>query len=145
MLLSMITATAEGRMTPKELIRGLPRTALAFRGYDVANLGRSAELLAHPKFGPTVTRYLKLASGAAADILQRPVDLMTIVRAAEELPLEKYGEAIALVVAMEGAQLEILRLLYGVPVESARLSFGFSLGEVAALVAGGVLEIPDAL
>ncbi|MEX2027039.1 MAG: hypothetical protein WEH44_07055 [Pirellulaceae bacterium] len=145
MLLSMIPASPEGRMTPKELIRELPRTALAFRGYDVANLGRSAELLANPKYGPTVTRYLKLSSAAAADILQRPVDLLAVVRAGEELPLEKYGEAVALVVAMEGAQLELLRLLFKVPVETARLSFGFSLGEIAALVAGGVLEIPEAL
>ena len=141
----MITASVEGRMTPPDLIRELPRSALAFRGYDVANLGRSAELLADVNYGPTVTRYLTLASHAAADILHRPVDLAGIVRTGEELPLEKYGEAVALVVAMEEAQLELLRLFFGVPVETARLSFGFSLGEVAALVCGGVLEVPDAL
>ena len=31
-------------MSPEELARGLPDTALAFRGYNVTNLGRSGEL-----------------------------------------------------------------------------------------------------
>jgi [acyl-carrier-protein] S-malonyltransferase len=141
----MILPSDESRMTPKELTRRLPLTALAFRGYNVANLGRSQELLAHPRFGPTVTRYLTLASQAAAEFLQRGVDLVTVVREGQELPLEAYGEAVALVMAMEGAQLELLRLHFDVPHETARLSFGFSLGELAALVAGGVLELPDAL
>jgi len=132
-------------MTPKELTRRLPLTALAFRGYDLANLGRSQELLADQRYGPTVTRYLTLASQAAAEYLHRSVDLIAVVREGKELPLEAYGEAVALVLAMEGAQLEILRLHFDVPHVAARLSFGFSLGELAALVAGGVLEMPYAL
>lgn len=132
-------------MTPKELIRRLPLTALAFRGYNVANLGRSPELLENARYGPTVSRHLALASTAAAEILGRPVDLAAVVRSGQELPLPGYGEAVALVMAMEGAQLELLRLHFDVPYETARLSFGFSLGEIAAVVAGGVLELPHAL
>jgi hypothetical protein len=36
--------------------------AIAFRGYNTANLGRCTELLAHPRFGPTLERYLIEAS-----------------------------------------------------------------------------------
>ena len=132
-------------MTPKELRRRLPLSALAFRGYNVANLGRSGELLAHPRYGPTVLRYLTLASQAASGYLNRKVDLAAVVRRGEELPLKAYGEAVALVMALEGAQLELLRLHFDVPIETAKVSFGFSLGELAALVAGGVLELPDSL
>jgi [acyl-carrier-protein] S-malonyltransferase len=132
-------------MTPKELTRRKPLTALAFRGYDQANLGRSQELLADSRFRPTVTRYLTLASSAAAEYLKRSVDLVSIVREGKELPLESYGEAVALVMAMEGAQLELLRLHFEVLHQDARASFGFSLGELAALVAGSVLEMPYAL
>jgi [acyl-carrier-protein] S-malonyltransferase len=141
----MILPSEESRMTPKELTRRLPLTALAFRGYNVANLGRSQELLADPRYGPTVLRHLTLASHAAADFLHRGVDLTAAVREGRELPLESYGEAVALVMAMEGAQLELWRLHFDVSVATARVSFGFSLGELAALVAGGVLELPDAL
>jgi hypothetical protein len=31
---------------------GIRATAFAFRGYNVTNLGRTPELLAHPSYGP---------------------------------------------------------------------------------------------
>src|SRR5688500_3167944 len=145
MLPSIITAREERRMAPEELSRHLPLTALSFRGYNVTNLGRSAQLLAQPRYTATIERHLDLASAAAAEILGRPVDLVSVVRSNTELPLEKYGEAVALILAMEEAQLELLDRVYKVPWQQARLSFGFSLGEVAALVAGKVMELPEAL
>jgi [acyl-carrier-protein] S-malonyltransferase len=132
-------------MAQEELTRHPSLTALAFRGYNVANLGRSAELLAHPVYGPTVERHLAEASAAAADILRRPVDLVSVVRSGSELPLEAFGEAVALVTSMEGAQLELAQRHFGLPLADLRLSFGFSLGEIAALVAGGILDLPNAL
>src|SRR5262245_20690321 len=44
--------------------------ALAFRGYDVANLGRSAELLAHRVYGPLVHGVLNEASVLCSDALK---------------------------------------------------------------------------
>ena len=34
-------------------------TAFAFRGYNLTNLGRTAELLAHASYGPVVLRHLR--------------------------------------------------------------------------------------
>jgi [acyl-carrier-protein] S-malonyltransferase len=123
----------------------LPGTVLAFRGYNVTNLGRSAELLAHPAYGPTVEARLAAVSQIAADVLHRPVDLLTQVRAGIETSLETYGEALALILAIEDAQLHLLREFFGVDWTKARFSFGFSLGEIAAVVAGGVMDHSAAL
>ena len=41
-------------MNRDELREQLPHAALAFRGYNVTNLGRSRELLEHRLYGPTV-------------------------------------------------------------------------------------------
>src|SRR5947208_8673 len=43
--------------------------AIAFRGYDVTNLGRSLELLDHPVYGPTLADELATASAIASDAL----------------------------------------------------------------------------
>lgn len=123
----------------------MPRTALAFRGYNVTNLGRSGELLAHPAYGFTVERYLQRASAAAADTLKRPVDLVALVRGGKETTLETYGDAVALILAMESAQLDLLRTHFGVDYTLAQFSLGYSLGEIAALVAGGVIGLEAAL
>jgi len=45
-------------MPKNHLLHRLPTAALAFRGYNVVNLGRTPELLAHPRFGATVERRL---------------------------------------------------------------------------------------
>jgi [acyl-carrier-protein] S-malonyltransferase len=132
-------------MTPAELTRNLPTTALAFRGYNVTNLGRTPELLAHPAYGETVERHLRLASEAASEQLKRPVDLVGRVRRKEETSLETYGEAVALLLAVEAAQLELLAGIFSIPYRQARFSFGYSLGEIAALVAGGIFETSEAM
>ena len=118
---------------------GTPSTsAIAFRGYNTKNLGRTPELLRHPVFGGTVERYLAEASEVFSDTLNRRCDLVTRVREEQETTVETYAEAIALIIAMEICQLELLRQFFGIEYRGARMSMGFSLGEVAALCANGV-------
>ncbi|REK19580.1 MAG: ACP S-malonyltransferase [Planctomycetota bacterium] len=119
--------------------------AVAFRGYNVANLGRSTELLARPQFGPIVERYLSEASQICADTMNQRCDLIERVRENRETTLETYHEAIALIVAMELAQLEILKEFYDFEFPRARMVFGYSLGELTAIIAAGVLEMRHAL
>ena len=132
-------------MPPNFLAGRLPNAALAFRGYNVTNLGRTAELLAHPAYAQTVERHLRECSAVAAEVLGRPVDLASRVRAGKETTLEEYGDAVALIVAAEAAQLEILERHFGIDYRAARFSFGYSLGEIAALAAGGAVEWTEAL
>src|SRR5690349_6235322 len=126
---------------PHGLAYRLPSAALSFRGYNVTNLGRTGELLAHPAYGSVVERHLRAASAVAADLLHRPIDLVSRVRSGEETSLETYGDAVALLLSAEAAQLEILAQFFDIDYHAARFSFGFSLGEIAAVVAGGVLSM----
>ena len=130
---------------PHGLAYRLPSAALSFRGYNVTNLGRTGELLGHPAYGPVVERQLRAASAVAADLLHRPVDLVSRVRSGEETSLETYGDAVALLLAVESAQLELLGQFFDVDYHAARFSFGFSLGEIGAVIAGGVLDMESAM
>lgn len=132
-------------MNAQELKDSLPTAALAFRGYNVTNLGRSGELLAHPAYGDTVREFLERASQACSDIIKRPCDLVSRVRDARETNLDSYADAVSLILAMEMAQLALLQQHFGIAYRAAPLSFGYSLGEIGALVAGGVYELHDAL
>ncbi|MBW3600000.1 MAG: ACP S-malonyltransferase [Planctomycetes bacterium] len=152
-------------MDAKQLKARLPATAFAFRGYNVTNLGRSAELLEHPQYGPVVEEHLAAASELATRVMgqtgevrrsfamsllparfaRRPpvrsIDLVSRVRNREETTLDSYADAVALIVAMELAQIELLRRFFDVELAEAKLQFGFSLGEIAANIAGGVLSL----
>jgi [acyl-carrier-protein] S-malonyltransferase len=123
----------------------LPATAFFFRGYNITNLGRSNELLAHSAYGPIVEPYLKEAGQICADVIGRPVDLVGRVRRREETDLNSYADAVSLIVAMELAQIRLLREFFGIEYAQARMAYGYSLGELAALVAGGVMDMRDAL
>jgi len=123
----------------------LAATAFVFRGYNVTNLGRSAELLEHPAYGPVVEPFLHEAGQTCSDVIGRKVDLVGRVRRREETDLETYPEAIALIVAMELAQIRLLQKFFGIDYSQGRMAYGYSLGEIAALVAGGVLEMRAAL
>ena len=127
------------------LQRRMSNAVFAFRGYDQTNLGRTPELLAHPEFGPIVEEYLHKASVVATQAMDRPVDLVERVTNRRETGLESYGDAIALIIATELAQLELLDEFFGIPYESASVAAGYSLGEVSALVAGGVYELETVL
>jgi [acyl-carrier-protein] S-malonyltransferase len=123
----------------------LTATAFAFRGYNVTNLGRSPELLAHPLYGQTVARYLNEASEICSAAVGRRIDLIERVRRQVETSLSTYDEAIGLIMAMELAQVQLLDEFFGISYRQAALAYGYSLGEVAALVAGGVFSMPEVL
>ena len=83
-------------------------TAFAFRGYNTTNLGRTPELLAHPIYGRTIRRYLERGSEICAEIVGRPVDLVDAVARRQEYGLDRYAEAVSLIVAADLAQVELL-------------------------------------
>jgi [acyl-carrier-protein] S-malonyltransferase len=122
----------------------LSQTAFAFRGYNVTNLGRTAELLAHPVYGGIIENHLHEVSQIASDVVRRPVDLVTRVREARETNgLRDYAEDIALIVAVEIAQLRLLEQFFDASLPQARFMFGYSLGECSALIGAGVYQMAD--
>lgn len=126
----------------------LPRwteTVLAFRGYNVTNLGRTAELLNHPAYGPITQHWLDSVSQIASDHLRRKVDLTGQVREGRDTTLETYGEALALILAVQTAQLAALSDYLQGDWKSARFSLGFSLGEIGAAIASDVLKLEAVL
>ncbi|MDP6442703.1 MAG: hypothetical protein QGG36_29485 [Pirellulaceae bacterium] len=132
-------------LSPDALRQRSATAAYAFRGYNVSNLGRTRELLEHPAYGSIVDVKLGEASEAASGILGRRIDLAGRVRGGEETTLAVYDEAIALVLAAEIAQLQLLKEHFGVIYGDAQLAMGYSLGEIGALVAGGVIDLESAL
>lgn len=120
-------------------------TAFAFRGYNVTNQGRSAELLSHALFGPIVKETLDEASEISSASLGRPVDLSWRVREKLASTLDTFAEDIGLILGMELAQIRILQRQFGLVYSDAQVALGYSLGEIAALVAGGVVTLADAL
>ena len=123
----------------------LTTTAFAFRGYNETNLGRSAELLAHPNYGEVVAEHLESASRTCADVTGQTVDVVDRVRRGEETSLETYAEAVSLIVAVEQAQIAIARDQFGVDIVKSKLAYGYSLGEISALISCGVLDMDAAL
>ncbi len=132
-------------MEPKELKERLETAAFAFRGYNVTNLGRSPELLAHPAYGPVLRECLNSASSVCADVIRKPVDLVGRVERREEASLDEYGEAVALIMAIEQAQVRILGEQFGIELKGAQFTLGYSLGEITAVAMSGVLELNEAM
>lgn len=120
-------------------------TACAFRGYNVTNLGRTAELLDVPRYAPTIERRLNEASRVASDLLSRRIDLLDRVRRNEETSLASYGDAVALVLAVEAAHVDLLRDEFEFDVRNCRTLFGYSLGEIAAHQGAGFLTLEEAM
>lgn len=131
--------------TPAELRQSLPRTAFAFRGYNVTNLGRTPELLAHSAYGPIVRDALHTASRICCDIFGKHIDLVARVRRRQETTLQTYGQALALVMGTELAQLRLLREFFDIDFADVAVCCGYSLGEITALVAGEVFDLDGAL
>lgn len=128
-----------------ELTRGINRTAIAFRGYNVTNLGRTPELLEVEEYRAILLPYLERANRVCRQVTGRKVDLVSRIENQVETELADYAEAVAMIVAVEQAQLAMLRECHGVDYQKAAFMFGFSLGEIAALVAGGTFGLEDAL
>lgn len=132
-------------LSPGMLKRAIGTAALAFRGYNVTNLGRTPELLAHPAYGPVVERHLRAASELLQEVIGQPVDLADRVRRREVSCLETYAHDIATIMAVELAQLELLQRFHDIAVADAQFLCGYSLGEASAVVAGGVFPIEAVL
>src|SRR3989304_624574 len=128
-----------------ELQRQVETTAFSFRGYNVRNLGKTPELLAHPIYGPTIERHLRQGSEICGAEIGRPVDLVRRVSERSEPDLDHYAEAVALVMAVEFAHIELLQTSFGVHFSEGKLAFGYSLGELAAVAAAGVMAPADAM
>lgn len=127
-------------------LRGhIESTALAFRGYDVNNLGRSRELVDHDVFGPVVRRVLARVSSICEEALHAPVDLVAYIRAGEKTELKYFPQDVATIVGMELAQLELLETFFEVPLKRSRLTFGYSIGELSALIFGGSYSLESLL
>jgi [acyl-carrier-protein] S-malonyltransferase len=123
----------------------IANSAFAFRGYNITNLGRTPELLAQPAYGPTVRRYLQRCGEICAEVTGRNVDLAALVTQKIEPGLDHYAEAIGLIFAAELAQVQLLEQFHGVHYREAKLSYGYSLGELAAVACGGVFDWGDVL
>jgi [acyl-carrier-protein] S-malonyltransferase len=123
----------------------LSTAAFAFAGYDATNLGRTDELLAHRAYGPVVAEELEEASRAYTQITGRPMDLVGRVAARRETTWETYPDAVVLVLATEMAQLRLLEEFFGIGLRSAALAYGYSLGELAALISAGVFRLYEML
>jgi [acyl-carrier-protein] S-malonyltransferase len=123
----------------------LSTTAFAFRGYNLTNLGRTAELLAHAAYGPTVLRHLHDAERLCAEVTGRPADLVKRVEHGDEPGLRYYAESIALTMAVEFAQIELLERFFDVALAKAQLAYGYSLGELAAVACTGVVDRLDTM
>ncbi|MEW4564583.1 hypothetical protein AB1K70_18730 [Bremerella sp. JC770] len=128
-----------------QIIGKLSTTTFVFRGYNITNMGRTPELLSHPRFGGYVAKRLEQCGQIASDVLHRPIDLLGRVSRGEETDLDSYCDAIALIMAVEMAQVDILQQEYDVHLANAQYLMGYSLGELTALVAGGCLTLEDAL
>lgn len=132
-------------MNPEQFRERIEQSAFAFRGYNITNLGRSPELLAQSAYGPIVRDHLRRASGVCSETIGKRVDLVQRVKSGRETTLKTYPEALALIVAMEIAQIQILRELFGIEYKQSELIYGYSLGELTALIAGGTLSFEEAL
>jgi [acyl-carrier-protein] S-malonyltransferase len=119
--------------------------AVAFRGYNLTNLGRTPELLAHSVYGPTVERHLANVSALARKVTGKPIDLVERVRQKRESTIDTFCEDIGLIIGASLAQIEILKNVFGIEYSHARVALGYSLGEVTALVASGVYQLDDVL
>jgi [acyl-carrier-protein] S-malonyltransferase len=125
------------RPMEQSLREGIAEVALAFRGYNVTNLGRTGELLAVPAYADILREELARYSRICSEVVGRPADLLRLVEEGIEPQLDRYGESIALIVAVEVAQLRLLREVHGVQYTDAKLAFGYSLGEMMAVCCGG--------
>jgi [acyl-carrier-protein] S-malonyltransferase len=143
--LATVAAPARRHVSREDLKKRISTAAIAFRGYDATNIGRSSELLLHPVYAPIVQNHLDAASLICSDVLGKKVDLAARVLAHEASTLESFVEDIGAIVGMELAQVEILEKIFDIPVRQARLTFGHSIGELSALVMAGVYQLEQLL
>jgi [acyl-carrier-protein] S-malonyltransferase len=132
-----------GDKLANSLGKTIANTALAFRGYNVTNLGRSAELLAQQAYRTIVVAELERFGSLCEEYIKKPVDLVKWIQTSNEPTLEDYEEAISLVVAIEVAQMRLLHEVHHVDTSRAKMAFGYSLGELTAVSFGGMFALDD--
>jgi [acyl-carrier-protein] S-malonyltransferase len=143
--MALRVAPGQHDLTRDDLKKQITTAAIAFRGYDTSNLGRGAEFLEHPVYSPVVRAILARASLVCGDVLKTKVDLAARMQSRAAATLETFVEDTATIVAMELAQIQLLEEVFGISVREAVLSFGHSIGELSALVVGGVYEMEQLL
>ncbi len=122
---------------------GIADSALAFRGYNITNLGRTRELLVVPAYAGVLHEELTRFSDICSEYSKTRVDLAALVEAHTEPPLDRYGESVALIVAVEMAHLRLLKEIFNVDYHAAKLTYGYSLGEMVAVCVGGAFKIEE--
>src|SRR5262245_47730743 len=122
-----------------------PSAVITFRGYNTTNLGRSAELLADRDYGPVVRQHLVEASEMCSAATGQMIDLVARVLAGQEARVEEFPQDVAMIVSMELAHVRLLRQFHGIEYSTARLAYGYSLGEITALICGGVCRVEHVL
>ncbi len=132
-------------MDPQQLKDRLSSAVFAFRGYNITNLGRSPEFLAHPMYGAIVRECLRQASVVCSEITGRRINLVDRVRRQRETTLRTYADAVALVMAMEQAHMLLLAEYFDIEMMDAKFAMGFSLGEITAVALSGVVDLHDAM
>ena len=129
--------TSQDNSLPKRI----GTAAFAFRGYNVTNLGRTPELLAHPAYGPIVKQSLNDASEICSSAARRRVNLVRRITRRAPSTMRTYSQDLAMIVAVELAQLQLLAEFFEVSFDDAQLAFGYSLGEISALIGAGMFEM----
>lgn len=129
--------TSQNNSLPKRI----GTAAFAFRGYNVTNLGRTPELLAHPAYGPIVKQSLNDASEICSSAARRRVNLVRRITRHAPSTMRTYSQDLAMIVAVELAQLQLLAEFFEVSFDDAQLAFGYSLGEISALIGAGMFEM----
>src|SRR5512135_388622 len=104
------------KVTVADLKARIRSSAFAFRGYDIANLGRSREYLEHEVYGPVVARLLEHASALCSEAIKEKVDLADFIRSGKRTALETFPLDIATIVAVEAAQLRLLEECFDIPI-----------------------------
>jgi [acyl-carrier-protein] S-malonyltransferase len=128
-----------------QLRQAMPRAAFSFRGYNTTNLGRTHELWEVPAYQPVLERWLELGSQVCHDAHGLTTDLVARVVGQREPDLDHYAESVALIMAVEFAQIELLETIHAIEYRKARLSFGYSLGELTAVAASQIISPAEAM
>ncbi len=139
------------RSPSDQLRQQLPRAAFAFRGYNITNLGRTPELWQVEAYRPILEHWLNIGSRVCLQQHGLTTDLVARVVGKLEADLDHYAEAIAMIMAVEFAQIELLETVHGIEYKDAKLVYGYSLGELTAVAANQMIspaqamEVPIAL
>lgn len=122
------------------------RIAVAFRGYNISNMGKTAELLTHPFMQDRLHQRLQQADAVCQQVLGLTTNLRQRLLDGTPSSLETYTEDLAMIVAIELAHWDALVELLGPERHSRiRILTGYSLGEVAAVIVAGMMTYEDAM